>query len=634
MKEKDIQILKYRTLQGQYLQANNKIVSLEKALDAANGESHELRELRKADLCHISYLESEISAKDKTIREKDEEIAKLKAELAEAGKQNEQMKREKEEIAKETAEIKECLSLSKEASVDLKNIVSLLQLRMFSKNNDRTRFLNGEFDFDEHRVEELGFKGMMGELSTLVKSLSKEAAFNGDAEEEEKPKLPKDKKKSGKGRCPGCKRNVFPIEILKRYGIDASNLPKGSKIIHRKNERGEDVWVVRLYSMKHASAYAEEYEIARFNVPGSDPQNSKRPDTILKGNPLMPSFARFYLDMKIHYNLSENHILDMLHGMEAMFPQSSLNKWMHQIMSCLRKRLLDLMLEALKESKYTHNDETRILVRNLADENAPSKYKVEYIHAALSTEKKLVVMLYGEGSRSHDIQENKVFKDSSIRVFTADRAKLYETIVDDIEKQYGIKVTRTACWFHARHYFCDAFVSDQRVKPVIELMNYLFYIERYAKSKNYTFEQRLALRLRYSRKVVATIMKTLERMKSDKKANYGRLVMRAINYVLDDRKAFQVFLANGMVEIHNIAIERCFRHIANGRRNWLHAGSHEAAENLAFMYSLYESCKMNELDFGRYIEDILSRMKDGDKDYLSMLPCYYKAPEIQVEERA
>ena len=53
MKEKDIQILKYRTLQGQYLQANNKIVSLEKALDAANGESHELRELRKADLCHI-----------------------------------------------------------------------------------------------------------------------------------------------------------------------------------------------------------------------------------------------------------------------------------------------------------------------------------------------------------------------------------------------------------------------------------------------------------------------------------------------------------------------------------------------------------------------------------------------------
>lgn len=215
MKKMDIQILKYRTLQGQFLQANNKIVSLEKALEAANDESHELRELRKADLCHIRDLKSELSAKNNTILEKDEEIAKLKAELAEARRQGEQMKREKEDIVKETEEIKECLSLSKEASVDLKNIVGLLQLRMFSKNNDRTRFLNGEFDFDERRVEELGFKGMMGELNSLVKRLAKEAACNGEAEEVDKPKLPKDEKKPAKKRRPGCKRNVFSIAILK-----------------------------------------------------------------------------------------------------------------------------------------------------------------------------------------------------------------------------------------------------------------------------------------------------------------------------------------------------------------------------------------------------------------------------------
>ena len=159
-------------------------------------------------------------------------------------------------------------------------------------------------------------------------------------------------------------------------------------------------------------------------------------------------------------------------------------------------------------------------------------------------------------------------------------------------------------------------------------------VTEYLQSHNYTFEQRLNYRFRYSRKVVTAIMNMLERMKNDKKAKYDRLVLRAINYVLDDREAFQVFLTDGMVEIHNIAIERCFRHIANGRRNWQQAGSHETAENLAFMYSLYESCKMNNLNFGRYIEDILTRMKDGDEDYLSMLPCYYKASEIKVEECA
>ena len=97
--------------------------------------------------------------------EKDEMIADLEARLEEANAAIGRMSRKEEEDSKKLDEAKkteELLSLSKEAGVDLKNIVGLLQLRMFSKNNDRTRFLNGEFDFDERRVEELGFKGMMG----------------------------------------------------------------------------------------------------------------------------------------------------------------------------------------------------------------------------------------------------------------------------------------------------------------------------------------------------------------------------------------------------------------------------------------------------------------------------------------
>ena len=56
-------------------------------------------------------------------------------------------------------------------------------------------------------------------------------------------------------------------------------------------------------------------------------------------------------------------------------------------------------------------------------------------------------------------------------------------------------------------------------------------------------------------------------------------------------------------------------HIAMGRRNWLHSGSHEGASNIAFMYSLFESCKLNGLNFGDYLEDILNRIAEGDTDY-------------------
>ncbi len=41
---------------------------------------------------------------------------------------------------------------------------------------------------------------------------------------------------------------------------------------------------------------------------------------------------------------------------------------------------------------------------------------------------------------------------------------------------------------------------------------------------------------------------------------------------------------------------------------------------------------MNNLNFGRYIEEILIRMKEGDKDYRVMLPCFYveKTSEVMV----
>ena len=68
-----------------------------------------------------------------------------------------------------------------------------------------------------------------------------------------------------------------------------------------------------------------------------------------------------------------------------------------------------------------------------------------------------------------------------------------------------------------------------------------------------------------------------------------------------------------------------------GRRTWMHVGSHEAAKNISFMYSLYESCKMNKIHFYSYLVDILTRMMHGDTDYAAMLPCNY-APSHMAGE--
>ena len=557
-----------------YLQASNENAHLKHAVSK---HEDELEANRKT----IESMDSRILELEENQKEWDKEKAQLQSQRdcykKERDEERESHSQTKKELAKAKEEItklqesKEAKELSEQANVDLHSVVLVLQRRLFKTNSDASSYMKGEVEFDERRMNDMEFTDVVDEANKLASGIIEEVDQT-PVDTGKEPKLPKsDKRKEKKDKedKPKRRRNVFSIKVLDSMGIDTSNLPAGFKLIHRKDKiTGEDVWIVRMYDCYAPLAGCIEYEIGRFNVPGHDPMCSKHPDHIVGKNPLLPSFARFYLDMKIHYNVSENRILEMLRDMEAFMPQSSLNKWMHEIMKCLRERLQGLMLEVIKSSIYTNNDETRILVRNLL-EDKPDKYKVEYIHAALSLEKKLVVMLYGEGSR------------------------------------------------------------------IIKLMNYLFYIERVADEKGKTGEARLKFRLKYSRFVVLSIMKALQRMKDEKDVKkYGKMVMRAVNYVLDDKEAFQVFLTNGDVEIHNIAIERCFRHIAMGRRNWGKAGSHEAAENLAFMYSLYESCKMNNLNFGRYIEDILTRMKDGDKDYKSMLPCYYVEKSDEVKECA
>ena len=443
------------------------------------------------------------------------------------------------------------LDIADKAQVDYKTIIEVLLHRKFAHNSDMTNLLNGVLDTSDAEVNELGLDGLKKKISdaadeALDEKHKDEESKASSAPEQPAVKLPKktEKEKQKSDSQLPRKRYTTTARVLKSFGIDKSDLPENAKVIIRKGKK--DMWVVRLFFYQKQEVYCKEYKIARFNVPGSDPQSSKYPQSIIKGNPLMPSFCRFYLESKFAYHLSENRLLDMLSQMGMKVAQSTLNGWMQQIMTYLRERL------------------------------GP--------------------------------------------VITADRAVLYETIEKDLEE---MGLVRTACWFHARHRFVDAYISDHRVRVIVLMMNYLFQIERESKLRKHTAKQRRRFRLKYSASIVGKLMKLLKKIKLD--SSYGAMVLRAVNYVLDDEKAFKVFLQDGRVEMHNNAVERMFRHLAMGRRNWMHTGSHLGAENIAFMFSLFESCKLNDINFGDYIEDILTRLMEGEQDFMSLIPCNYNS---------
>lgn len=632
-KDKRLSILEMEVVRLNNLVASRDayVLFLEEELKSIEKEHAE--ELKAKD-DYIEYQSSKIDTIQKSKEEVDNNLADAKNELDETRAiilslqgQLLEANSDKEELTKVGSDAQEIAKAAEKAKMDLKDVVNLLQNRIFNTNSDRMRYLNGAIDLNDPLVNEMGYEEIINEVLRQTNVFLSE-----NKKEENKDRAHANTQRGSRGNKSQAgkpkPRHIFTQDILEKFGIDRSNLSDNARLIHRKDKKtGEDVWTVELLHYQKARLQKTVHEIGRFNVPGSDPMCSKHPECIIKGNPVMPSFASFYMNGKIGYNLSENRITRMLEEMGADIPQSTLNKWMHDIMALLRDRLQTCMLKVIKMSYFTQNDEVRVLVRSRKDKNSPFEYHVEYIHGCLSPEARMVVMLYDEGTRGHSVPENMIFRDSNIKCFLADRLSMYTTIVNDLE-EYNL--VRAACYFHGRHYFCDAVVADERARLPINLINSLFLLEGEAKDMDHA--HRLAFRLKHSEIVVRKLFKLLKQMKLNED-DYGALMKRAINYMLDDEKAFKEFLTDGAIELSNNAAERMFRHIAMGRRNWLHIGSHMAAQNIAFMYSLYESCKMNNIDFGKYLEDILTRMMKGDTDYMSMIPCNYKTSTSKVEDK-
>ena len=76
---------------------------------------------------------------------------------------------------------------------------------------------------------------------------------------------------------------------------------------------------------------------------------------------------------------------------------------------------------------------------------------------------------------------------------------------------------------------------------------------------------------------------------------------------------------DGRLLIDNNHIENKIRPLALGRKNYLFAGSHQAAQRAAMMYSFLASCKAHNINPYQWLNDTLSRIADTKMSGLTML---------------
>ena len=194
-------------------------------------------------------------------------------------------------------------------------------------------------------------------------------------------------------------------------------------------------------------------------------------------------------------------------------------------------------------------------------------------------------------------------------------------------------IYEAACWAHGRRKFFE--LAELQKAPVaieaVRRIDELFAIEREINGQS--ADHRRAVRQKRSKPLVDALEKWLreERRKLSSKSP----VAKAINYSLKRWAAFTRFLDDGRICLSNNAAERAVRGIAVGRKNWTFCGSDTGGQRTAAIYTLIETCKLNDVDARAWLADVLARIADHPAKRISeLLPWNWKAAPAKVEAAA
>ncbi len=200
-------------------------------------------------------------------------------------------------------------------------------------------------------------------------------------------------------------------------------------------------------------------------------------------------------------------------------------------------------------------------------------------------------------------------------VMQADAFSGYNALYEEGRKP--APVVEAACWAHGRRDFFD-FAKLAKAPIAVELVrriDELFAIERAINGE--PAEVRRAVRQERSKPLVAALEACM-------REQFERLspkndLAKAIHYMLTRWASFTRFLDDGRICLSNNAAERALRCVAVGRRNWTFAGSDAGGQRAAAVYSMIETCKMNDVDPRAWLADVLARLPDHPAHRVSEL---------------
>src|SRR5262245_16176720 len=184
-------------------------------------------------------------------------------------------------------------------------------------------------------------------------------------------------------------------------------------------------------------------------------------------------------------------------------------------------------------------------------------------------------------------------------------------------------IIEAACWAHGRRKFYE--LEELQKAPIaietVRRIDELFAIER--EINGLSPQQRLEVRRERSKPLIDDLESWMRR--EGRKLSSKTALAEAMDYSLKRWTALTRFLDDGRICVSNNAAERAVRGIAVGRRNWTFAGSDSGGRRAAAIYTLIETCKLNDVDPQAWLTDILARLPDHPAKRINeLLPWAWK----------
>jgi transposase len=398
------------------------------------------------------------------------------------------------------------------------------------------------------------------------------------------------KKKKG-GKKPGEGRNLLPAH-LKRVEeiIQVKNLAEGAIKI------GEEV--SEILEIQEPNIFVRRIVRPKYVQPKQDGvQIAPMPALPIPKGMAGASVIAHILTNKYVYHLPLNRTSKMFARFGLNIADSTMCDWVRQGLDLLIP-LYDLLKELILSSGYVQADETTIKV---LDENKKGAH-LGYYWAYCSPEHRMAYFEYRKGRGREGPEE---FFKGYTGAIQSDAYAGYNMF----DKR--LTTTLLGCMAHIRRKFDEAKNNDYpRASVALGFIKELYMVERKAREANMDEAARKALRDKEATPILRRFYKWLlenapvDGNKVKPKSDIGQ----AIKYALKNSRRIKRIYESGRYEIDNNLVENNIRPIAVGRKNYLFAGSHDAAQRAAVAYSLIAICKLNDVNPVDWLNDVIARI--------------------------